>query len=809
MSGLNPTQERLQRKMRAKQEGAEIVRQQNAPALTPKQKKKARERQKKKEAKKEKKNEKKDLIKEFNQKIGIAFPDPPEKYFELRDEMLTEFASKLIKDLSVGDLFVNKQGLERRKGGKSLKSIAYNEIIKRAKEFPQTLFDRIDGIERQISINKAFDEYMIPREQKKRQQEINRKSSIEARQTLIEARERRELKERKMIDEPIRKEYVRETQLRQEISPEDYYESFIEGVKTDPLDAKRRSINTFVSQNVKRKQFKYEARETFNQPNADKFGLKDDGTPRSRKEFAHRFRGKTETEVSDMIDQEVRDRTPEQRGAFVGRASRVLEGRNITDDGILQMGGNRIGAGEFIASQLAKKDIEQIVPEPSKRGFISAEFTPDNMRKTGAISQEEEGLLGIKKRREQQYQKEWSADGTTLRNYGFGVLDQEKVRDVKTRNEAMLNAVALSIQDLTQGKEPEIEEDEFTEFDKTTFKTQADLMNRKLGGIKPPILTQNMIDTQDRIETEFINSDAYIQAENNYALQNRFVDIFEKEPNTLQYLESMKKTVGKIQEDFVSGAGSDTTYVDKDLNTTMSYGYFARFQQLQNQGIEPLQFVLNTKNGSILKFSSNNPIAREKSANGIGTLNVMNEVMLGGRIAFIGHTSPLNSNNTASSTTQGGTAKGYHYGFINVFNNPFYPEENSPKRLILQNTITQMNPLTDIYSLAQRDTSKGIQNLSGGDISITEKIPRKFKKKTQQGEKVIIQRVAQSGRNETLPLYKGEEQIRKGTYLPTLRAEDTRTQNSRQQLRNAQLRASSFPTIALQRKKRFGFQIFN
>jgi len=723
--------------------------------------------------------------------------------------MLTEFASKLIKDLSVGDLFVNKQGLERRKGGKSLKSIAYNEIIKRAKEFPQTLFDRIDGIERQISINKAFDEYMIPREQKKRQQEINRKSSIEARQPLIEARERRELKERKMIDEPIRKEYVRETQLRQEISPEDYYESFIEGVKTDPLDAKRRSINTFVSQNVKRKQFKYEARETFNQPNADKFGLKDDGTPRSRKEFAHRFRGKTETEVSDMIDQEVRDRTPEQRGAFVGRASRVLEGRNITDDGILQMGGNRIGAGEFIASQLAKKDIEQIVPEPSKRGFISAEFTPDNMRKTGAISQEEEGLLGIKKRREQQYQKEWSADGTTLRNYGFGVLDQEKVRDVKTRNEAMLNAVALSIQDLTQGKEPEIEEDEFTEFDKTTFKTQADLMNRKLGGIKPPILTQNMIDTQDRIETEFINSDAYIQAENNYALQNRFVDIFEKEPNTLQYLESMKKTVGKIQEDFVSGAGSDTTYVDKDLNTTMSYGYFARFQQLQNQGIEPLQFVLNTKNGSILKFSSNNPIAREKSANGIGTLNVMNEVMLGGRIAFIGHTSPLNSNNTASSTTQGGTAKGYHYGFINVFNNPFYPEENSPKRLILQNTITQMNPLTDIYSLAQRDTSKGIQNLSGGDISITEKIPRKFKKKTQQGEKVIIQRVAQSGRNETLPLYKGEEQIRKGTYLPTLRAEDTRTQNSRQQLRNAQLRASSFPTIALQRKKRFGFQIFN
>jgi len=166
---------------------------------------------------KEKKDKKileiRDLIQEFNNNIGIAFQDPPEKYFELRDQMLTEFGSKLITDLSVEDLFVNKQGVERRKGGKSLKSIAYNEIIKRAQEFPQTLFDRIDGIERQISTNKAFDEYMIPREQKKRQQEINRKSSIEARQPLIEARDRRELKERRKYEEPIRKEYVRRNQI--------------------------------------------------------------------------------------------------------------------------------------------------------------------------------------------------------------------------------------------------------------------------------------------------------------------------------------------------------------------------------------------------------------------------------------------------------------------------------------------------------------------------------------------------------------------------------------------------------------------
>ena len=580
----------------------------------------------------------------------------------------------------------------------------------------------------------------------------------------------------------------------------------------------KRSEKTFGSAIERRKQFKYEARETFNQPNADKFGLKDDGTPRSRREFAHRFRGKTETEVSEMIDQEVRDRTPEQRGAFLQRAVGTLKSQDITDEGILQAGGNRVGAGEFIASQLAKKDIEQI--EPKAKGFVGSEFTPDNMRRMGAMTKEEtkrgEGLLGIRQRREQQYQKEWSADGTTLRNYGFGVLDQEKIRDVETRNDVMLNAVAESIQLLTQGKEPDIEKDEFYKIYQSTEKTRADLKDRRFGGIKP-LSREDVKDNLSKIQTEFVSSDAYIQAQNNYALQNRFVDVFEKEPNTLQYLQSMKDQNG---DDFVSGVGyRGVNYVDTSLNmykqdpSTNYNPYLERFNLIKRSGQEPLQFILNTANNSILKFKSDEPIAQEQFYNGVGNIAVMNEVMLGGRVAFIGHTLGGADPNIVSGAKQQGSALGYGIGFINVFNNPYQVEENGIKPLIEQNKIVPMTSnataLKDIYSISTRDTSfAGVNDLTGGNITLKESGVRKT---TARGETVQVETILQGTEVETRPRPQGKatplEKIRKGTYLPTTRAYDTTNQRTRNKLRKAQLTANSFPTVALGKRKMFGFQM--
>ena len=581
----------------------------------------------------------------------------------------------------------------------------------------------------------------------------------------------------------------------------------------------KRSEKTFGSAIERRKQFKYEARETFNQPNADKFGLKDDGTPRSRREFAHRFKGKTETEVSEMLDKEVRDRTPEQRGAFVGRASRELEGQDITNEGVA-VGDRRIGAGEFIASQLAKKDIEQI--EPKAKGFVGSEFTPDNMRRMGAMTKEEtkrgEGLLGIRQRREQQYQKEWSADGTTLRNYGFGVLDQEKIRDVETRNDVMLNAVAESIQLLTQGKEPDIEKDEFYKIYQSTEKTRADLKDRRFGGIKP-LSREDVKDNLSKIQTEFVSSDAYIQAQNNYALQNRFVDVFEKEPNTLQYLQSMKDANG---DDFVSGVGyRGVNYVDTSLNmykqdpSTNYNPYLERFNLIKRSGQEPLQFILNTANNSILKFKSDEPIAQEQFYNGVGNIAVMNEVMLGGRVAFIGHTLGGADPNIVSGAKQQGSALGYGIGFINVFNNPYQVEENGIKPLIEQNKIVPMTSnataLKDIYSISTRDTSfAGVNDLTGGNITLKESGVRKT---TARGETVQVETILQGTEVETRPRPQGKatplEKIRKGTYLPTTRAYDTTNQRTRNKLRKAQLTANSFPTVALGKRKMFGFQMLD
>ena len=606
---------------------------------------------------------------------------------------------------------------------------------------------------------------------------------------------------------------------------ETYREGGQSVLKQKRIEEKRatsRGINTFVSQVGRRRQFTYEARETFNQPNEAKFGKDATGNPRSRKDFAHRFRGKTEQEISSMIDQEVKDRTPEQRGAFVGRASRELISQDITNEGVA-VGDRRIGAGEFIASQLAKKDIEQIVPEPSKRGFISAEFTPDNMRtESGAISQEEEGVLNIKKRREQQYQKEWSADGTTLRNYGFGVLDQEEIQSVKERNDVMLNAVAESIQILTQGKSPVIEADEKGELEKKFEKTEADLQNRRFGGIKP-VSRQDVKDDLDKIQTEFRATDAYIQTQNNYALQNRFVDIFQKEPKTLQYLEDMKDPNG---EDFVSGGGGvrGVNYVNTELKyfksdtTTNSNPYLDRFNTLKRQGIEPLQFLLNTANNNILKFDSVSPIAQEVWANGVGSLAVMNEVMLGGRIAFIGHTFAQYSDpNVVSGASQSGASMGDQFGYINVFNNPYQVEENSIKPLVEQNPIVPMSAKKDIlsgvYAISQRDTSyAGVLDLTGGNITLQETGVRG---RGAGGDIVKVQKITQTiggkTEDETRPRpikATRVEQIRKGTYLPTARAYNKATLSTKQKIRQAQLKANSFPTVALGKRKMFGFQMF-
>lgn len=700
---------------------------------------------------------------------------------------------------------------------------AYEEYGRRMKEIPRRWKEETDGIQRQILLNQEKRKNKIKgkfgtipqktdRSLKPSPEDIPRLRTTEQDFISNEASRRAEIIRRKMIDEPIRKEYVRETKSLQEISPEDYYESFIEGVKTDPLDAKRRSINTFVSQNVKRKQFKYEARETFNQPNADKFGLKDDGTPRSRKEFAHRFRGKTETEVSDMIDQEVRDRTPEQRGAFLQRAVGTLKSQNITDEGVLQAGGNRVGAGEFIASQLAKKDIEQITPDISKKGFISKEFTPDNMRKIGAISQEEEGLLGIKKRREQQYQKEWSADGTTMKSTGLATLDQEKYTKFEEREDALLNAVAGNLEPLffkKSGEEKAIDVKKVNqEFEEKTTGSIDDLQNRKFGGIKP-ITKEGVMNNLNRIQTEFRNTDKYLQTQRNYAIQKEFIDIIQKS----QQAEDIFSQYQKNNKDFTSTGYVDSPYVDTDLNFNGKGGYGARFYQLISEGQQPLQFLLNTKTNEILKFAGDNMMSGDGNDNGIGDIAVVNEVNMGGRIAFIGHTFPQYSNPTPEKVgQQGGNLRGASYGYMSVFSNPY--EENSP--LVKQNRFlptTQLNQKS-FFSYTQRQF--GNPNIKGFNFSISvaggkgnKTGPKRQDVSTKFGtsEDIYIRQLTQKGGAQSvLKLAPDYEQIRKGTYLPKeFQPLDQTT--LRKQLRTRQLNAQfNLSTTALKQKTRIGLQ---
>ena len=661
---------------------------------------------------------------------------------------------------------------------------AYEEYGRRMKDLRSQFLKDTVGIDKQIDMNKSFNEYMEKREQKKKQQEINRQSAIEGRQPIIRAREL--LLGGEMIGEIPKSRTEEETKERgKEIAS-----------KTDETSFLISELGRIEERSAKNRLPKYQVRNDFNQPNADKFGKDATGNPRSRKEFAHRFRGKTETEVSDMIDQEVRDRTPEQRGAFLQRAVGTLKSQDITDEGILQTGGNRVGAGEFIASQLAKKDIEQIIPEPSKRGFISKEFTPDNMRKIGAISQEEEGVLGIKKRREQQYIKEWSADGTTMKSTGLATLDQEKYTMFQEREDALLNAVAGNLETVFFRKSGiekaiDVKEEAKQQFEEKT--KEAELLNRRVGGI----------------QTEFRNTDKYLQAQRNYAIQKEFIDIIQKS----QQAEDIFSQYQLNNTDFTSTGYVDSPYVDTDLNFNGGGGYGKRFYQLIGEGQQPLQFLLNTKTNEILKFAGDNMMSGDGSGNGIGDIAVVNEVNMGGRIAFIGHTRPQFSNpNPLGVGQQGGNLRGASYGYMSVFSNPY--EENSP--LVQQNRFlptTELNKKS-FFSYTQRQF--GDPNIKGLDFGISvaggknnKSGPKRQDVSTKFGtsEDIYIRQLNQKGgAKNIIKLAPDYEQIRKGTFLPK-EVQPLDQTTLRKQLRTRQLNAQfNLSTTALQKKGRIGLQ---
>lgn len=841
-------QQRLQAKLRAKAEAEEGKRQQKEQA-----------RQQRILAKKK---ELKDLFDEFDKgkENGINFPTPVgEKYEETKKQMTKELSNKLYAELEQDEeLFYNKQGFLRKKsgsGGKTYRQIAYDYIKQRSLEIPNEIYKTIDGMKQEEAINKFSEN--IGKEKRDNERAMaralaERLPKLQAREKRLQAREKyiEALREfERITDERVAKgellpAYGRPPQFLTEdeelfLNKTDKEKGFTFGMtygyrppKTtitreervkEKVKEKLRDDDDsgFLLNELGRleeralgKRFKqYKVSKDFNQSNGDKFGLNDDGTPRSRRQFAHRFRGKTETQVDEMLSREVAQRTPEQRGAFVGRANRVLERQDITERGVARVddagGVKRIGAGEFIGRELAQQDIEQIVPDPSARGFVGKEFTPDNMRRIGPISKEEEGVIGIRQRKEKQYQKEWSADGTTLRNYGFGVLNQEKQMDDIVRQDRMLNAVALNLQALTEGKPSFIETEELEQFQEGVEESRKIAREQRELGIGP-----QEQDFERKMKTQFRNSSPYIQAQNNYALQNRLINVFEKEPQTIAYLNSLKDANG---DDFVSvGGTNDTAYVDTNLNFS-SKGYLARFNQLRSQGIEPLQFLLNTSNSNILKFESAKPIDARKVNNGVGPIAVMNEVMMGGRIAFIGHTGRFNVDPVVNQggVQQSGSALGYAFGYMNVFNNPFIPEENSVKPMIEQNLIHDMTtPKTDITNIQQRSKLFGEGNLTGGGITLTE--GSRTAGTTLAGrpyDKILIDRIEQRGADRTQPATfvsgSGEvqEQIRKGTFLPQQVAQDSGSQ-LRQELRKKQLRANSFGSIALQNKKRFGFQTF-
>jgi hypothetical protein len=201
------------------------------------------------------------------------------------------------------------------------------------------------------------------------------------------------------------------------------------------------------------------------------------------------------------------------------------------------------------------------------------------------------------------------------------------------------------------------------------------------------------------------------------------------------------------------------------------------------------------------------------SGNGIGDIAVVNEVNMGGRIAFIGHTKPKYSNpNPLGVGQQGGNLRGASYGYMSVFGNPY--EENSP--LVQQNRFLPTNELNkkSFFSYTQRQF--GDQNFKGFDFGITvaggkkdKSGPKRQDVSTQFGtsEDIYIKQLNQKGgAKNILKLAPDYEQIRKGTFLPK-EVQPLDQTTLRKQLRTRQLNAQfNLSTTALQKKGRIGLQ---
>ena len=385
-------------------------------------------------------------------------------------------------------------------------------------------------------------------------------------------------------------------------------------------------------------------------------------------------------------------------------------------------------------------------------------------------------------------------------------------RKFEEREDALLNAVAGNLEPLffkKSGEEKAIDVKKVNqEFEEKTTGSIDDLQNRKFGGIKP-ITKEGVMNNLNRIQTEFRNTDKYLQTQRNYAIQKEFIDIIQKS----QQAEDIFSQYQKNNKDFTSTGYVDSPYVDTDLNFNGKGGYGARFYQLISEGQQPLQFLLNTKTNEILKFAGDNMMSGDGNDNGIGDIAVVNEVNMGGRIAFIGHTFPQYSNPTPEKVgQQGGNLRGASYGYMSVFSNPY--EENSP--LVKQNRFlptTQLNQKS-FFSYTQRQF--GNPNIKGFNFSISvaggkgnKTGPKRQDVSTKFGtsEDIYIRQLTQKGGAQSvLKLAPDYEQIRKGTYLPKeFQPLDQTT--LRKQLRTRQLNAQfNLSTTALKQKTRIGLQ---
>lgn len=405
-----------------------------------------------------------------------------------------------------------------------------------------------------------------------------------------------------------------------------------------------------------------------------------------------------------------------------------------------------------VASRQAERDIENVTGleggtenpafatfgDPQSQEERIGEMGDDETRvplpAMGTMAHAEERREKLKNMREQkkgQYEREFSADGTTLRAFGLASATFESGMESKLSDIETLDlAIALSEME-TSEERPEM-----------TTKQLKGLAKGRLGG-KDPRFKEYLGEN----EGAFHSNPFEVQARRIEADIRIFTKSFQRVANVEAYIDTFgfnSEPIG-VNNEFLDSTGANVlatlpsseytqTYVKSGTSQANSgVQFYMDFRSDYANGLRPLQFITDSQNNKAYLVQSSyggkaTPMPRSGVYNKFGEIVCVNRLLVGDRVAYWCHTNPRTSL-TAANGIQGGkpVEVGTSSQLINNLDNPLAQKAVEDFALFNRDTIQK----GDTYASFARES--GTPNY----VKVSD-LPLKIKTISQYGRPNVV-----------------------------------------------------------------------